>query len=54
MNSYYQGFQRLRSTSPSPPPVAVNLGDSVLDGGEVVHHEGQAMAEHGDDVHEEV
>lgn len=48
-----EGFQRLRSTSPSPPPVALNLGDSVLDGGEVVHHEGQATAEHGDDIHEE-
>ena len=51
---FYQGFQRLRSSSPPPLPVAVNLGDPVHDGGEVVHNDSQAMVEHGDDIHEEV
>lgn len=49
-----EGFQRLRSRPSSPTPVAVNISDASHDGGEVVHHNTQSVAEqHSDDTHEE-
>ncbi|XP_078378237.1 V-type proton ATPase 116 kDa subunit a 1-like isoform X3 [Oculina patagonica] len=48
-----EGFQRLRSSSPSPPPVSVNVGEDGQDAGEIVHHDGPSHAEPHDDEHEE-
>lgn len=51
---HLQGFQRLRSNTPSPPPVTVLVGEPGHNSHEVVHHDGQAQGEPHDDVHEEV
>ncbi|XP_020627527.1 V-type proton ATPase 116 kDa subunit a-like [Orbicella faveolata] len=48
-----EGFQRLRSNTPSPPPVTVLVGEPGHNSHEVVHHDGQAQGEPYDDVHEE-
>jgi len=49
-----EGFQRLRSSSPTPPPVTVQVGEPGHNSHEVVHHDGQAQGDPHDDVHEEV
>lgn len=50
----FQGFQRLRSSTPSPPPVTVQVGEPGENSHEVIHHDGQVQGDPHDDVHEEV